>query len=325
MGGLLKSFDLFNKNDNAKFLTILESRRLAEKMIERFNLVSRYEFDKRRKYYFEHVLKEYYKNFKISEDGLENIKIVVMDDEPDMAAEMANYVVKLLDSISYDLAKSSASGSRMFFEERIRMMNKTLDSVHSEFAQFQIKYNFIDMDQQVKSTIEALAVVEGELMATEIEHEVLASQFGSSNQRLDEIKKKKQVLKARIENYMNEGSGSLILPLKKTPELGIKYSLLYRDLKIQQTLYAFLLQMYEQAKFREANDSPVVTVLEWAQAPDRQSKPKRMVLCILAFFIGLTGLSTYVLGEHWLKRHRASETETYKKLAQLAGHFKFWK
>ncbi len=325
MSGLLKSFDIFGQNDNSKFLTILESRRLAEKVIDKFDLIRRYEFHEKRKFYFENVLKAYYKNFKVQEDGLENIRIAVTDEDPKVAAEMANYVVGQLDSISYDLAKESARGSRVFFEERIALMSQTLDSVHTAFAEFQMKHNFIDMDQQVKSSIEALASVEAELMATEIEEEVLASQFGVNNQRLDEIKKKRVVLKNRISNYMNEGSGSLILPLRKTPELGIKYTLLYRDLKINQTLYAFLLQMYEQAKFREANDSPVVTVLEWAKPAEKKTTPKRATLCILAFFVGFTGLSTFVLAEHWFRKQKESETESFRKLSELFEHFKFKK
>ncbi len=320
IGGLLRSMDMFGKEDNNRYLTILDSRTLAESVIRRFDLPHHYKFKKPPP--IEDAIKALNKHYSFEEDKMDNIEITVKDRDPRLAADMINFIIQKLDSMSFDLAKQSAKGSRIFFEERLRLMTATLDSVHHKLADFQVKNNMIDLDGQVKATVEALAGIEAEAMSTKIEKDELASKFGSQNTRVSELTKKEGVLKRRIENYMQEGSGSLIMPLRKTPELAINYAYLYRDVKIQESLYAYILQMYEQAKFREANNSPVVTAMEMAETPQKRSSPKRGAICILAFFVGFVLLSLLVLIEHWYRRHRESGTPVYFKLQEAFGHFR---
>jgi tyrosine-protein kinase Etk/Wzc len=322
IGGLLRSMDMFGKEDNKKFQTILESRTMAEAVIKRFDLERYYKFNPKKKYYIEDVIKTFNKHYLVEEDDMDNLKITIKDKNPEMAARMANFIVEKLDSMSFDLSKQSAKGSRIFFEERLRLMTSTLDSVHHKMADFQTKNNMIDLDEQVKATVEALSGIEAEAMATNIERDVLASKYGADNARISELRKKEGVLKRKIEGYMQEGSGSLLLSLRKTPELAITYAYLYRDVKVQETLYAYILQMYEQAKFREANNSSVVTVLERAVAPQKRSSPKRGAICILAFFVGFVLLSTFILLRHWYFRQMEAGTSTYFKLQEAFGHFR---
>lgn len=322
IGGLLRSMDIFGKEDNKKFQTILESRTMSMAVIQRFDLIKYYKFSKKKKILIEDVIKAFYKNYAVEEDHMDNLLITVKDKDPERAAEMANFIVDKLDSMSFDLSKQSAKGSRLFFEDRLHLMTSTLDSVHHKMADFQTKHNMIDLDEQVKATVEALSGIEAEAMATNVERDVLSSKYGADNARIQELKKKEGVLKRRVEDYMQEGSGSLILSLRKTPELAITYAYLYRDVKVQETLYAYILQMYEQAKFREANNSPVVTILERAVAPMKRSSPKRGAICILAFFVGFVLLSTWVLLQHWYARQMEAGTAAYFKLQAVIGHFR---
>jgi capsule polysaccharide export protein KpsE/RkpR len=324
MGGLMKSLDFLGQDDNSRFMSILASRRLAEKVISEFDLEQRYGFRKKKKYYFENVLKEYHKKIGAEEDDNGNILIAVEDSTPEMAVRIADYIADQLDSISYQLSEQSARGSRLFFEERLKLIRRDLDSVHRNFADFQMANNFIDLDAQVKSSIEAMAGVEAEVISNDIEKEMLASNFGS-NSRMAEVKRKKEVLSRRLADYMAHGSGSLVLPLKKAPELGIQYANLYRDVKVQEGIYAFVLQLYEQAKFREANNSPVVTLLEKARAPQKRTSPKRMIFCLVMTLAGFSLLVTWVLLEHWYLAQKALRSETSVKLDRLFAHFRLRK
>lgn len=321
MSGLMKSLDFLGSDDNSRFMSILESRKLAENVINRFDLEDRYGFKKKKKRYFENVLKEYHRKVRVEEDENGNIRINAEDSTPEVAAAIANYIAEELDSISYQLSQQSARGSRMFFEERLKLIRHDMDSVHRAFADFQIANNFIDLDQQIKSSIEALAGVEAEVIATQIEKDMLSSSFGN-NSRMAEVKRKKEVLSRRMTDYMENGSGSLVLPLKKAPELGILYANLYRDVKVQETIYALILQLYEQAKFREANNSPVVTLLEKASVPQKRTSPKRMVFCLVMFLAGMSMLVTWVLLDYWYKSQRLARTETAAKLEKLFAHFR---
>lgn len=324
MGGLMKSLDFLGQDNNNRYMSILESRRLAEKVIEKFDLEGRYGYRKKKKYYFESVLKEYHHHVGTEEDDNGNIKVMVEDSTPEMAARIADYIAEQLDSISYQLSQQSARGSRIFFEDRLKLIRHDLDSAHRAMADFQMANNFIDLDAQVKSSIEAMAGVEAEVISNDLEKEMLASNFGS-NERMAEVKRKKEVLSRRLADYMAHGAGSLVLPLKKAPELGIQYANLYRDVKMQEGIYAFVLQLYEQAKFREANNSPVVTLLEPARVPQKRTSPKRMVFVLVMTLAGFALLTTWVLLQHWYRTHKAMGDRTSVKLDRLFAHFRLAK
>ncbi|MDB5105735.1 MAG: hypothetical protein JWP91_3424 [Fibrobacteres bacterium] len=321
LGGLLKSFDFLGQGDNNQFLTILDSRRLADIVVDRFDLKHHYGFHKKRKFYYEDLLRAYHREVEVEEDNMENIRISVTDTNAQFAADMANFIIDQLDSISYQISQQSARGSLAFFEKRLNLIKKTLDSTHHAFADFQIEHNFIDMETQVKASVETLAGIEAEAMAADIQGEILSNTFGN-NERMNEMKRKKGVLDRRVKDYMQKGGGSLVLPLTKTPELAIQYAYLYRDVKVNETLYSFILQMYEQAKFREANNSPVVTVLERAKPAEKRSSPKRLVVCLLAFFSGFAVLSSWVLIQHWYLGQKTARTDSYHKLRRLSAHFR---
>ena len=247
IGGGLLGGGLFSKDDNEKFLTILQSRVMAEAAIEKFGLIERYGFLKRKKYYIEDVVKKFNRNVGVEEDKLDNINVSFRDTNPEFSAAVVNFMVAKLDTLSFEMTRQNARGARLFFEKRLEEMRIVLDSVHSRFAQFQTMNNMIDLDAQVKGTVEALANVEAQVIAADIQQNILASSFTRDNNTIAELEKRKQVLNGRLEDYMNNGSGHVIIALKKTPALSVQYAYLLRDVKTQEALNGFLLQMYEQA------------------------------------------------------------------------------
>jgi tyrosine-protein kinase Etk/Wzc len=116
---------------------------------------------------------------------------------------------------------------------------------------------------------------------------------------------------------MDNGSGDLIVALKKAPQKGVEYAYLMRDVKVQESLYKFVIQLFEQAKFTEANTIPSVQVLEWAKIPQKKTRPKRSIICIMIFFVGLVGNTLYILSREWLAVQKAQNTELYQKLLQI--------
>jgi tyrosine-protein kinase Etk/Wzc len=317
ISGLLKSMDLLGSGSSDAFLSILESRRLAEKVIDRFNLIHRYKFDKKKKYYYEDVLKRLSRNVGIAENNYGNIEVFVADTSPAMAADMVNFIVNELDTINFLLAKESAHNSRLFFEDRLGVIKNDLDSASKSFSTFQIQNNYIELDQQVKSSIEAVAQFEAQKMAMDLEIAQLKNQFGTNNQRVAELQKSKRVIETKIDGYMNEGGGSLIIALRKAPQKAVEYGYLLRNVKIQETLYEFVIQLFEQAKFTEANDVPSVQVLEYAKPPQKKSRPKRSIICLLFFFSGFAATSLYILLDKWYRVQQQHQTALYDKTQKI--------
>ena len=325
VSGLLKSMDLFGSNDLDQFLGVLNSRRLAERTIAQFNLAHHYGFDKSKKYYIEDIVRTFQKATSVAEDHFDNIEISVTDTSPEMAANLANYMVLQLDSITYALSKESAKNSRMFFAERLAIIKADLDSASHAFTDFQIQNNYINLDAQVKSTIEALAGLEAQKIAIEMEMEQIKNQFGPNNQRAQELQKNKSVIQNQIKYYMDSGGGNLMISLKHAPAAATTYGELMRNVKMQETLYEFALQMMEQAKFIEANNTPAVQVLEYAQPPHKRSRPKRAMMCMFFFIAGFIITVSGILSSKWLSIQRERRTDTHKKILYMFSLLKFRK
>jgi tyrosine-protein kinase Etk/Wzc len=314
VSGLLKSMDIGGGGDLDNFMSILESARLARKVLDRFNLVHYYGFDKLKKYYPEDVVKQFHKSVKVLENDYGNIEVSVVDSSPSMAADIANFMVFELDTITYHLGKESARNSRIFFEDRLAVIKHDQDSASRQFVKFQTENNYIELEQQTKSSIEALAQFEAQKMTIDLEIAQLQSQFGASNQRSAELQKQKSVIERKIKGYMATGDGNLIISLKDAPQKAVQYGYLLRDAKTQESLYEFVLQLFEQAKFSEANNVPSVQVLDWAGPPQKKTRPKRSIICILFFFAGLALTSTYLVAEKWYGIQRQNGTLFYRKL-----------
>ena len=62
---------------------------------------------------------------------------------------------------------------------------------------------------------------------------------------------------------------------------------MFRELKVQETLYALLTSQYEQAKITEARDTPTVQVLDAPVPADKNIKPRVFFNTAVAGVAGL--------------------------------------
>jgi hypothetical protein len=81
------------------------------------------------------------------------------------------------------------------------------------------------------------------------------------------------------------------------PLLGVTYADLYRETKIQETVYELLTQQYELAKVQEAKEIPTVKVLDPAIVPTKKSFPPRAVIIVLGTMLAITLTMTLIVGK----------------------------
>jgi len=178
-------------------LSILTSRRLADSVVRKFDLIHDYGFDKRRQFYYEDVLKTLYRNVDIVENDYGNIEITVTDSSPAQAAAMANFMACRLDTIVSQLSKESARNSRLFFEDRLGIIKRDLDSAGRSLVKFKTDNKYIDLEQQVKSSIEVMAQLEGQKMALDLQIAQMQNQFGANNRQASELLRQKSVIERK--------------------------------------------------------------------------------------------------------------------------------
>jgi tyrosine-protein kinase Etk/Wzc len=78
-----------------------------------------------------------------------------------------------------------------------------------------------------------------------------------------------------------------------SPELLLIQERLLREIKVKSTIYEELKKQYELAKIEEIKNTSIVNVLDPARAPVRKEHPKRATNTVVAFLLGLFGMTAW--------------------------------
>ena len=70
---------------------------------------------------------------------------------------------------------------------------------------------------------------------------------------------------------------------------------LTREVDIQNTLFIYLTQQYEDAKIQEARNTPTIQLLDPAIAPIKRSSPKRLLMVLIMTIITFIFTSVNIL------------------------------
>ncbi len=109
------------------YVGILESRTVADAIIERFDLIHVYDVNESR-FAAEKALRKYTK-IDASEEGI--VYVTVEDSDPNRAAAMANAYVEELDKQNKKLSVGQATSKRIFLETRLKELEQKLSRIES--------------------------------------------------------------------------------------------------------------------------------------------------------------------------------------------------
>jgi len=70
---------------------------------------------------------------------------------------------------------------------------------------------------------------------------------------------------------------------------------------MQEQIFLELQKQKEVAKIEEVKNTPVLRVLDTATAPVRPSRPKKVIVVVLGFLLGLLAAVTFVVGRTALR------------------------
>ena len=127
------------------YLAVLGSYTAMEKLIKKFDLAEVYNIKPRTS--IEKTIKAVkdYLDFTIEEEG--TITITVWDEDPRRAADMANYLVEVLNEISLRLGTQEARDNRQFIEKRYLKVIEDLRIAEDSLKMFQRKYGIYSIQE----------------------------------------------------------------------------------------------------------------------------------------------------------------------------------
>ena len=277
-------------------VSVLKSRRLAQPVVEKFRLQERYQA-----LHLQDAIAtlQALTTISISKEGVISIK--VEETEPALTADIANSYVEELDRLIAQFGSGEMTRQRAFIGEQLALAKRNLEVAEDSLRRFQERNRAIVLQEQTRGAIEAVARLKGEIMASEVQLQVMRNFATDGNPEVVSLKRRLEEMKRQFAQmqYGDEfGRGSrgearggsraeIYVPFAKVPEIGLELARQTRDVKVQDTLVTLLTQQYEQARIAEAKDMPLVQVLDRAVPAVRHSKPKVRSNLAMAGAVGL--------------------------------------
>ncbi len=293
------------------FVGVLGSRTVQDDLIQKFDLRKRYSVSR-----WEEARKTLARKTDIAQDRKSGIiTIQVTDRNPREAAAMAGEYVAILNRVVVDLNTSSAHRERVFLEERVSEVKRSLEAAERDFSEFASKNAAIDIKEQGRAMVEAAASIEGRLIAAQTELQGLRQVYTDSNvrvratrARINELRRQLRKLGGKAEGsagHDTENEETLYPSIRKLPLLGVTFADLYRRTRVQEAVFEVLTKQYELAKVEEAKEVPSVRVLDSPEIPERKSFPPRLLITLLGTIAALVLGTAWVLGrEAWARWDR---------------------
>lgn len=266
------------KNPSDQYVSLIQSTRIADRLIDRFKLMDVYESEKRMD-----ARKTLDKKTDVTAGKKDNLITITVDDtDPQRAADIANAYVEELRKLTSDLALTEAQQRRMFFQEQIKTTKKQLLE-----AQKALQLSSVDQ-----------GTMRADPTSAALEYAQIKAQVTASEVKLQSMRTYLTEMSPEVKIALNELDALRAQMAKAervdTSSANSDYLSKYRDFKYYETLFELLSKQFELAKIDEGRDSTLIQVVDVATAPERKSKPKKAIIailstlgtcCVLLFFI----------------------------------------
>jgi len=110
----------------------------------------------------------------------------------------------------------------------------------------------------------------------------------------------------------------------RIPGLKGELESLYSTVKVNESLYETLLELFEQARIQEQEQSPTIAVLDWPTPPDLRSRPQRRVIVLGAAAAALVVAVLLALWLDFVARIKATRPDDYNRLLLFSDAFLGW-
>jgi capsule polysaccharide export protein KpsE/RkpR len=217
---------------------------------------------------------------------------------------------------------------RVFIEKRLGQMDTSLAAASESLKAFQEANKVASVEDETKAAIDAYAKMKSELSLQEAEYEAARSGASDENPYIDDLRREVEASQGELRK-IEQGGGAggfgvgFGVSFERLPAVAAQFARRYQDFKIQQEAYAALYEQYEYARVLEARDAPTLTVLDYAQPPERRSFPRRVAIggAVLIFSL-VAGLAFALVAEYFvsIKTARPEEYQGWRNISgELAG------
>lgn len=262
----------FGEDEDAEqMLQILNSNEIRQRIIAKFNLLEHYDIDPDSKYKNTKLYQTYNDNISFNRTEYMAVEIRVVDTDPQMAADIANEIANLYDTVKINLQKQrSLDGFKI---------------VEGAYLELQ---GDIQKKEDSLSVLRSKGVQDYESQAERL-YEGLAREIGNGNTRAI------QQIQQRLDTLAKYGSA---------------YVSLRDGLEHDKKQLSDLKGKYEEAKVDAESSMPQKFVVDYAFKAEKKTYPVRWLIVVISTFATLlTSIILIILYENFKKFKLLSAAE----------------
>ena len=265
---------LGHDGDVDRFISIVNSNELVDSMVQRFDLYDRYDIDPSSNQARTKIRSKFRKLSDIKKTKYGTTEISVEDKEPEVATEMANAVRDFVNDISWRIIKDSQKKVLKSYEDTFEEGERYLQLLTDSLTDLKNKFEIYAIGGQGKSLIEARAEVQEKYEVTKSKFDNLKSNpvFRDS---LDIWNAEKIGFSRQIDR-LNRDLGKYNDGVAQVVSLETFKREFWNQLTVDK-------DNYHKLKNSNSGLFKAIHVLEYAEIPDRKSRPKRSIYVIGAF------------------------------------------
>ena len=298
------------------YLEMLKSRRIALKIIKRFDLMQRYEIENidkaikvfRGKVSFNKVQDANIVKISYTEAATKRFAVIrqffdegIKEDAQRAASFSRDVVAAIIEEFNklvLSLGVTSAERERDFLAKRVDKARGDLDLAEQRLADYKKKRGALAPKPQARATLQTVASLQGRLIDLRASLEATKSVFDVGHPKVLKLKAEIDAIEGQMSKLVNEkgakesallgrNTAAVLMPIYMLPTVEREYAKLLREATVQATLYTALLSQYEQAKIAAVRDVAPLKVLDPPNVPQVKSGPKRALQCILGAFLAV--------------------------------------
>ena len=231
-----------------QMLQILNSNKIKDRIIRQFNLAKHYGIDTASKYRNLKLYRRYETNITFKRTEYMAVKISVLDKDAQMAADIANTIAALLDSVKNDMQKERAIQGLRIVEAEYNQLRNEIRAMEDSLTELR-KLGVHDYETQAEMINQQLAI-----------------EIAKGNTR---------------------GIEALNNKLDVLAQYGGPYVSLRDALDYEKKQLSFVKSKYEEAKIDATESIPQKFIVETAYKSERKAYPIRWIIVALSIISAL--------------------------------------
>ena len=265
-----------------RYMAILTSPSTFETVVDRFDLVDVYDLG-REPYPRQRAIAELFEraSFEVSLD-YDYLAVSVLDEDPERAAQMANFFVERLNERNIELTTSSAASNRAFLERRLDQANEALDAAQGEMQSLQERSGVVEPTSQAEALFSALGEAEGRVAEAEAQYQGLLALYPPDNPDVQAAQAVVASARGQVARLRGGSEAAMPIAIGEIPGVQRRYAGVMQELVIQKQIIETIQPLYEQAALQEQREADAVQVLDPAAPPTQKAEPRRSLLVIAA-------------------------------------------